>query len=158
MEDEGDFEKRASKMQRRREVTGESSIYSRMQPFDRPAIAALHHKRIDYLCTLNEGKSAEALCWCQGEVTEVNMNSKESNTVVVRWDPVLGTDTYTDYHNSTVDLLPTFWNKDKDRAWRLDVDVDVLTTTDNESDDESEDESESEIESDNEMTNDDTST
>jgi len=158
MEGEGDFEKRASKMQCRREVTGESSIYSRMQPFDRPEIAALHHKRIDYLFTFNEGKSDEELCWCQGEVTEVNMNPKKPNTVVVRWDPVPGTDTYTDYHNSTVDLLPTFWNKDKDWAWRLDIDVDLLTTTDNESDDESEDESESEIESEIEMTDDDAST
>ena len=78
-------------------------------------------------------------------------------TVVVRWDPVPGTDTYTVHHTSTVDLLPTFWNKGKDCAWRLDIDVDLLTTTDNESDNESEDESESEIESDNEMTDDDAS-
>jgi hypothetical protein len=78
--------------------------------------------------------------------------------VVVRWDPVPATDTYADYHTSAVYLLPTFWNKDKDRAWRLDIDVDFLTTIDNESDDESEDESESEIESDNEMTDDDAST
>ena len=83
---------------------------------------------------------------------------KNPNTVVVRWDPVPGADTYTDYHTSTVDLLPTFWNKYKDRTWRLDVDVDLVTTIDNESDDKSEDESESEILSDNEMTDDDAST
>ena len=57
-----------------------------------------------------------------------------------------------------MDLLLTFWNKDKYRAWRLYIDVDLLTTTDNESDDKSEDESESEIESDNEMTDNDAST
>ena len=62
MEDGGGFEKRASKMQRRREVTGETSIYSRMQPFDQPEIVALHHKRIDYLFTFNEGTSDEELC------------------------------------------------------------------------------------------------
>ena len=77
---------------------------------------------------------------------------------MVRWDPVPGTYLYTNYHTSTVDLLSTFWNKDKDFAQRLDIDVDLLTTTDNESDNESEDESESEIESDNEMTDDDAST
>ena len=86
------------------------------------------------------------------------MNPKKPITVVVRWDPGPGTDTYMDYHNSTVDLLPTIWNKDKDRAWRLDIDVDLLTTTDNESDSKSENESESEIESENEMTDNDAST
>ena len=77
---------------------------------------------------------------------------------MVCWDPVPGTDKYINYHTSTVDPLTTFWNKDKDCAWRLDIDVDLLTTTDNESGDKSEDESESEIESDNEMTDNDAST
>jgi hypothetical protein len=146
-------------MQRRREVTGESSIYSRMQPFDRPEISALYQQRIDYLFVFNKETSDEELCWCQGEVIEINMNPKKQNTVMVRWDPVPGTDTYKDYHTSVVDLLPTFWNKDKDRAWRLDLNVDLLSTQDNESDDESEDESEGESEiepeSEEEMTDDD---
>ena len=84
MEDEGDFEKRASKMQRRREVAGESSIYAQMQPFDRPEIETLYQKRIDYLFVFNKGKPDKELCWCQGEVIEVNVTPKKPNRVMVR--------------------------------------------------------------------------
>ena len=74
MEDEGDFEKKASSIQLKREVTGESSIYSRMQPFDRPEVETLLERRIDYLFAFDKGTPSEQLCWCQGEVTAVSNN------------------------------------------------------------------------------------
>ena len=73
----------------------------------------------------------------------------------MRWDLVLGADTYTDYRTSTVDdIFPTFWDKDEGCAQRLDIDLDFLTTIQNEDKDERENERESEIESDNEMSDD----
>ena len=60
-------------------------------------------------------------------------------------------DVYKDQTESTVDLLPAFWNKDKHRAWRMDVNIVVLPESDNESDEESEDESESEPDSESEV-------
>ena len=53
-------------------------------------------------------------------------------------------DTYNKSHTSNVDLLPTFWNKDKDRAWRLDIDLVVQEADGSESEKESEEESEDE--------------
>ena len=154
MEEEGDFEERAKNMQRKREVTGESSIYSRMQPFDRPEAESLLEKRIDYLWAFGKkGEPDYKLCWCQGEVIVVGKNAKKPNTVKVRWDPMQNSDKYKDSTESTVDLLPTFWNKDKYCAWRMDIDVDILMASDNESDKESADESETELwsESENEL-------
>ena len=84
MEDEGDFEKRATKMQRRREVTGESSMHSRMQPFVRPEVESLKGRRIDYLHEFGKkGEPDYELCWCQGKVEEVCKNPNKPNTVTV---------------------------------------------------------------------------
>ena len=64
--------------------------------------------------------------------------------------------TYNDYHEADVDLLPTFWNKDKEQAWRKDIAVDILTADDNNRDEETDSESEEEqySESENEMDDD----
>ena len=65
-------------------------------------------------------------------------------------------DTYNDQHEADVDLLPTFWNKDKERAWRMDIDVDILTADDDDSDEEKNEESGEDqcSESENEMNDD----
>ena len=85
MEKEGDFEKRANKVQQKREVTGVSSIYSWMQPFDRPEVKSLLEKRIDYLFGFGKiGSPDYELCWCQGEVIEVGKNPNKPNKVRVR--------------------------------------------------------------------------
>ena len=62
--------------------------------------------------------------------------------------------TYNDYHEADVDLLPTFWNKDKERAWRMDIDI--LTADDDDSDEETDEESGEDqcSESENEMNDD----
>ena len=86
---------------------------------------------------------------------EVGKNPNKPNTVRVRWDPMQNSDKYKDSTESTVDLLPTFWTKDKYRAWRMGINVDVLAASDNESGEESEDESEIDLcsESENKLDN-----
>ena len=84
-----DFEKRARTMQRRREVTGVSSIYSRLQSFDRPDIDSLLGKIIDYLFGFGTANETDCqLIWCQGEVIKVGANPNKPNTVSVRWNPM----------------------------------------------------------------------
>ena len=149
MEDAGDFEKRASNIQLKREVSGESSIYSQMQPFDRLDVKTLLNCRINYLFTFDKGTKDEQLCWCQGEVIEVGKNAKKPNVVNVYWDPVPNSDKYSGYTTEPVELLPTLWNKNKNKAWRLDIDVTLMTASDDGSDVESDDENSDSDESDN---------
>ena len=62
MEDEGDFEKKVSGIQLKREVMGESNIYSQMQPFDRQEVERFLERRINYLFAFDKGTSNEQLC------------------------------------------------------------------------------------------------
>ena len=101
--------------------------------------------RIDYLHEFGKKGAADyELCWCQGIVKEVCENPKKPNTVKVLWDAMANSDVCKDQTESTADMLPTFWNKDKSRAWRMDINIDVLVASDNETNKESEDESERE--------------
>ena len=109
MEDEGDFEKRATKMQQRREVMGESSMHSRMQHFICPEIESLLGRRIDYVCEFGKkGEHDYELYWCQGTVEEVCENPNKPNTVKMLWDAIANSDVYKNQTESTVDLLLTF--------------------------------------------------
>ena len=72
------FEKRARIMQRRREVTGVSSIYSRLQPFDCPEVDSLLGKNIDYLFGFGTANEMDyQLIWCQEEVIKVGANPRK---------------------------------------------------------------------------------
>ena len=122
----GDFRDKASQMKQRREVTGDDSIYSRLQPFDKPEIESLIEKRIDYLFMFDKGASKEELCWCQGEVIAVSDNPNKPNRVTVCWDPMPNSNHYHESSTSSVDLLPTLWNKNREKAWRFDVDILVV--------------------------------
>ena len=113
-----------------------------MQPFDRPEVDSLLGKNIDYLFGFGTANEMDyQLTRCQGEVIKVGANPNKPNTVSVRWNPMQNSDTYNDYHEADVDLLPTFWNKDKERAWRMDIDVDILTADNDDSDEEMNEES-----------------
>ena len=127
-------------------------MYSRMQPWIRPAVEDLLHQRIDYLTDF-QGE----LRWCQGEVIEVNKYENNPTKVTVCWDPMSNVVAYSKSTESKVTLLQTFWNKDKDRAWRMDIDLLVQPAQDDESDEESEDECESEVDSDSENRSDESS-
>ena len=146
------FEKRANKMQQNWEVTGKSIIYSRMQPFDCPEIKSLMDTIFDYLYEFGKkGDPDYKVCWCHGEVIEVCENPKNLVTARVRWDPMTNSDRYMNYTESTVSLLSTFWKKYKQRAWRMDISIDIMTAYDSESDKEPEDKSESEPDSESEF-------
>ena len=60
------------KLRNERELKGEGSIYSSMQPFVRPEISDLMNERIDVLSEFKMlGKEESELRWCQGEVMHV---------------------------------------------------------------------------------------
>ena len=111
LENEEAFEKKVDGMRARRDVTGDASMFSCMQPWIQPAIEDLLHQRIDYLADF-QGE----LRWCQGEVIEVNKYETHPTKVTVCCDPMPDVDTYSKSIESKVTHLQTFWNKDKDRA------------------------------------------
>ena len=156
LEDEGLFRRKADKRRHERESKGQASMYSCLQPFNRPEISDLLHERIDLKWVFKvDGEDAPR--WCQGEVIEVLKNARQL-TVKMRFDPMPDVKCNEDYTVETQKLLPTLWNKDKKGAWRMDVDIDIEDDIDEgseneleESDDETESEcedSESELESD----------
>jgi len=69
---EDEFKKKAQTLGNERELKGEGSIYSSMQPFVRPEISDLMNERIDVLSEFKMlGKEESELRWCQGEVMHV---------------------------------------------------------------------------------------
>ena len=124
---ENDFKKRANQLRLEREARGEGSMYALLQPFDRPDIKELLHRRIDVLSFMKvvvdeETKSVGR--WCQGEVVRVYEN-RSKPTVRVLWDPMPDVGGYEDAKEADQWLLPSKWRKDKDGAWRMDVELDI---------------------------------
>ena len=67
------------------------------------------------------------LWWCSGEVTKVI--SEKPPSVEVLWDgtpDILGSEQPS---TSTQKLLPTKFNKDKEGAWRMDMDIELEKMT-----------------------------
>ena len=127
MEDEEKFKMNAAKLAKEREALGETSIYSRMQPFYRPELCDLQDRRIDVLTEFKVKvgrREVPELRWCQGEVIHV-YDDKAKPTVRVKWDPLPDVEG----GNQTVEtdqvLLPRYWKKDIAGAWRMDVDVEL---------------------------------
>ncbi len=56
-----------------REVRGEGSIFSVMQPLYCPELDELINKRIDVLYSFQLDSGEKALRWCQGKVIKVLM-------------------------------------------------------------------------------------
>ena len=56
----------------------------------------------------------------------VSDNPNKPNRVTVCWDPMPNSDHYHESSTSSVDLLPTLWNKNREKAWRFDVDILVV--------------------------------
>ena len=65
--DEDEFRKQAEELRRQREVRGEGSIFSIMQPLDCPELDELINKRIDVLYSFQLDSGEKALRWCQGK-------------------------------------------------------------------------------------------
>ena len=130
MEDEDLFKKNAAILSREREAAGDTSIYSRMQPFYRPNLDELLERRIDVLTGFDIiGKNEQELRWCQGKVIKV-YDDKPKPTVQVEWDPLPDIEGGNQTEETDQVLLPTYWRKDIAGAWRMDVDV-GLAVSDN---------------------------
>jgi hypothetical protein len=85
---EDEFKKKAWTLHNERELKGEGSIYSSMQPFVRPEISDLMNERIDVLSEFKMlGKEESDLQWCQGEVVHV-YEKQQVPMIRVRWDPI----------------------------------------------------------------------
>ena len=123
--DEGEFKSKAGSILQTREESGETSMYSRMQPFLRPELDDLIGKRIDVLTGFTDDETKEHLeRWCQGKVIEV-FGNRTKPTVNVDWDPMDDVDGGEEHTTSPQVLLPSKWNKDIKGAWRMDVAIDV---------------------------------
>ena len=75
------FKKRSRSLLRRREERGESSIYSMMQPFYRPALSSLIGRRID-VCVSVDVTGETALKWFQGDILEFYKNNAKPKVKV----------------------------------------------------------------------------
>ena len=129
MEDKEEFKRNAARLAKLRESSGETSIFSRMQPFYRPELHELHQRRIDVLHQFDikdeRGKVIkQVLRWCQGKVIEV-YEDKPKPTVKVEWDPMPDVEGCNKTEETDQVLLPTYWKKDTPGAWRMDVDIDL---------------------------------
>ena len=133
LEDEGEFKKNAERKRQGREDQGGKSLYSRMQPFERPNIEDLLERRIDvqYMCDV-DGKPT--LRWCQGEVVEV-YDDRKKPTVKVLWDATPDIAGYEEQSESDQVLLPGKWNRNCENAWRMDVEIFVGDEEDDINDD-----------------------
>ena len=78
LEDEGEFKKKADRIRQGREDSGKASMYSRLQPWNRPAMSDLLHERIDLLWPFDVGPR-----WCQGEVIKVYENRSNNKVRVL---------------------------------------------------------------------------
>ena len=104
------FKKKARKLRNERELKGEGSIYSSMQPFVRPEISDLMNERIDVLSEFKMlGKEGSELQWCQGEVVHVYKDQRVP-MVCVRWDPIPECTGWESSTESNQKVLPTRWN------------------------------------------------
>ena len=133
LEDKGEFKKNAERKRQGREDQGGKSLYSRMQPFERPNIEDLLERRIDvqYMCDV-DGKPT--LRWCQGEVVEV-YDDRKKPTVKVLWDATPDIAGYEEQSESDQVLLPGKWNRNCENAWRMDVEIFVGDEEDDINDD-----------------------
>ena len=63
--------------------------------------------------------------WCQGEVVEVYENCKQPK-VRVLWDACPDIEGSEKEKEGDQVLLPTFFNKNINKAWRMDIDINVF--------------------------------
>ena len=124
VEGEAQVRKDADEMRREREARGETSMYALMQPFYRPELVELEDRRIDVLCSIDLTDNEKVLRWCQGKVLSV-VEGKSKPTVRVCWDAMSDVKGSENEETSDYVLLPSLWNKDKEGAWRMDVNIEL---------------------------------
>ena len=123
LSNEGEFKRKAERIRQQREIneTGKTSIYARMQPFTRPALADLVGRRIDVNYKLSV-HGEPVFRWCQGEVLEV-CEERTKPTVLVLWDAAPDIAGSEEAMETEQILMPGKWNGNVDGAWRLDFNI-----------------------------------
>ena len=92
-----------------------------------PELVNLLKQRIDVLSTFFVtvvDKQEEQQRWCQGVVKLVLKDSRQQ-LVIVNWDGMPEVKCWEDSRESAQRLLPSLYNKDKQGAWRMDVNVEL---------------------------------
>ena len=122
IKDEEGFVRNADTIRKEREDIGIGSMYSEMQPRNRPKIdTTFVGTRIEVLFMfdiLDRDEPEKALRWCQGKVVKV-LENKKIPTVEVLWDPI--EESNSGVQKTCVELHDRKWNpkKDSEGAWRL---------------------------------------
>ena len=97
----------------------------------------LLEQRIDvlsiFLVTVAD-KQEEQDRWCQGVVKSV-INYLRQPFVIVNWDVMPDVKGWEDSRESSQQLLPSLYIKDKEGAWRMDVNVELCEAYDSDNDD-----------------------
>ena len=111
-----------------REAKGIGDSYQQRQG-SRPEIdEALVGRRIEatFHYELPEGVFGDALMWCPGEVVGVDprpyKDFPKCKSATVKWDANGRVEPAEASKTEAVKLLPSLWNKDGLRAWRMDLD------------------------------------
>ena len=102
-------------------------MYSQLQPWIRPELVNLLEHRIYVLSTFLltvVDKQEEQEIWCQG-VVKLVLKDLRQPLVIVNWDGMPDVKVREDSHESAQKLLPSMYNQDKDRTWKMDVDVEL---------------------------------
>ena len=82
-------------------------------------------RRIDSLTKFKIWGKKDKLRWCQDEVTGIVERSSKPK-VTVKWDALTDVDGKEGMAiEGEQELLPSKWNKDVEKAWRLDVNIAV---------------------------------
>ena len=102
-------------------------MYSQLQRWIRPELINLLEQSIDvlstFLVTVGD-KQEDQERWCQGVVKLVLKDSRQP-FVIVDWDVMTDVKRWEDSRESSQQLFPSLYNKDKERSWRIDVDVEL---------------------------------
>ena len=129
------FREDADVMRRELERKWAFSLYSMMQPELKPSIKDLmkDEEKIDVLCELFVGEGENTmpvLRWCQGRVTglvsEDDGSAKNPPVVNVMWEGLAHVQGWEKGSELKQPLKKHLYNKCKEGAWRLDVDIEEV--------------------------------
>ena len=133
----GKFREDAEKLRQQLESKGGLSMYSQLQPWIRPEFVNLLEQRIDvlstFLMTVGDKQEQQERC-CQGVVKSVLKDSRQP-FVIVNQDGMPDVKGWEDSRESAQQLLPSLYNKDKEGAWRMDVNVELCEAYESDNDD-----------------------
>ena len=111
-------------------------MYSQLKPWISPELVNLLERRSDvlstFLVTVGD-KQEEQERWCQG-VVKLVIKYLRQPFVIVNWDGMTDVKGWEDSRESAQQILPSMYNKDKEGAWRMDVNVELCEAYDSDKD------------------------